>query len=148
MIAIRVFIVVACGLGLSACSSSSMPAMPAMPSLPSLSDFDLGLKSLFEPQPVMLKVDSDPPGADARSSTATSCRTPCALAFKTAGEFTVDVSLNGYEPQTLPIRVMPPDDPHLVSDAAARGLRLAPSSLFVALKPLQPPERKNSRRAR
>jgi hypothetical protein len=145
MIVNRIFIVLACGLGLSACSSASMPTFP---SLPSMSNFDLGINSLFEPNPVMLKVESDPPGADARSSTAASCRTPCTLAFKTAGDFTVDLSLNGYESQTLPVRVLSPDDPRLVSDGNARGLHLDPGSLFVTLKPVRPPERKHSRRGR
>ncbi|MDQ2084393.1 PEGA domain-containing protein [Xanthobacteraceae bacterium Astr-EGSB] len=141
----RIFVVLACGLGLSACSSSSMPTLP---SLPSMSNFDLGLGSLFEPRPVTLKVESDPPGADARSSTAASCRTPCGLTFKTAGDVTVEVSLNGYESQVLPVKVLAPDDPRLMSDGDARGLRLDPGSLFVALKPVQPPERKRSRRGR
>jgi hypothetical protein len=145
MIANRVFVVVACGLGLSACSSSSMPTLPSLPSMP---DFNLGLTSIFEPNPVMLKVESEPPGADARSSTAASCRTPCALTFKAAGDFTVEVTLNGYESQVLPVKVLPPEDPRLMSDGAARGLRLDPASLFVALKPVQPPDRKRSRRAR
>ena len=148
---IRVIAVAACGFGLSACNASWMPSMPDMPSFPSMpkmSKVDLGLGSLFGPQPVALRVESVPPGAEATVSPTTNCRTPCTLTFKTAGDFVVNVSLNGYEPQSLPVSVLPPEDPRFASEGAARGPRLEPDSLFVELKAVPARERSSPRRAR
>jgi hypothetical protein len=132
----RVIAIVACGLTLSACSSSWMPSMPSMPSM---SSFDLGLKSSPGPQQVTLNVESDPPGAEARSSTGGNCRTPCALALQAAGDFTVNVSLNGYLPQSVPVKVIPPEDPRFAPESASQGARVDPNPIFVELERAPPP---------
>jgi hypothetical protein len=67
----RVIAVTACGLMLAACSA-------AMPSL----DF---LKSA--PQSETLAIESEPPGAEAKTSLGQSCRTPCQLAVQPGSEF-------------------------------------------------------------
>lgn len=120
--------------GLCGCSSSS--GMPEMP--------NLGLDSVFGARKVMLSVTSDPPGAEARVAPASSCRTPCTLAFDTPGEFTVDVSRDGYVTQTLPVRVSPPE--HRFTLAGAGSLRLEPETLSVELKPQPPATGRGSRR--
>ena len=110
----RVIAVMACGFMLSACSA-------AMPSL----DF---LKST--PQPETLAIESEPAGAEAKSSLGESCRTPCKLSVQPGSEFSVTLALGGYQPQTVSVR---PE-----ADGAAAAPRLAPNPIHVALRPVAP----------
>jgi hypothetical protein len=144
----RFIVVVALGLSVSACNSSWLPDMPTMSDFPSMTSFTSQFSSLSGPQALTLKIDSNPSGAEARVSSTSSCRTPCTLTLKTAGEFTVDVSLSGFEPQHLPVKVMPPEDPRFGSEGDARGPRLVPDSLFVELVPVQSRAQAKPRRAR
>ncbi len=86
----RVIAVVACGFTLAACSTS----MPSM----NLSF----LKS--SPATEALRIESDPPGADAKTSQGQSCRTPCELTVQTSDELSVTLALNGYQPQTVTVQ--------------------------------------------
>jgi hypothetical protein len=83
------FALVICGLGLTACGSSQ--------TLPGLDP--------FKPKPTTtaLLVQSNPDGADARSSLGGTCRTPCTMAIATAGDFTISFDRDGYEPQTVTV---------------------------------------------
>lgn len=85
-----------------------------------------------------LSIESDPPGADARTSTGAGCRTPCSLPIQISGDFTVNVSLNGYLPQSVPVRLIPPDDPRFVSEGMSVA-RLDPNPVFVVLEKAPPP---------
>ena len=109
-----------------------------MPSMPS---FDWGTPSASGPQQISLNVESDPPGADARSSAGGGCRTPCVLALQASGDFTVNISLNGYLPQSVPVKVIPSEDPRFASEGAAQGPRVDPNPIFVELEraPAPPP---------
>ena len=109
----RLIAVMACGLLLSACSMS-------MPS------FDF-LKS--GPATEILRIESEPPGADARTSQGQTCRTPCELSVPASSELAVTVALTGYQPQTLPVRV----------ENGGGDTRLAPNPLYVELQPAAPP---------
>lgn len=104
----RVIAVVACGFSLAACSTS----------LPSL--------SLLKPSssPETLRIESEPPGADAKTSLGQSCRTPCELAVQSGGEFAVTLALNGYQAQTV-----------MVQPDAAEPARLMPNPIYVELEP-------------
>ncbi len=84
----RVIAVVACGFTLAACSMS-------MPSL----DF---FRS--SPPTEVLRVESEPPGADARTAEGQSCRTPCELTVPARGEVAISFALQGYQPQTVSVR--------------------------------------------
>ncbi len=84
----RVIAVIACGFTLAACSTT-------MPSL----DF---MKSA--PQSEMLAIESEPPGAEAKTSLGQSCRTPCQLAVQPGSEFSVTLALSGYQLQTVSVR--------------------------------------------
>jgi len=77
----------ACGFTLAACSAS-------MPSL----EF---LKSSSETEAV--RVESQPPGAEAKAASGQSCRTPCELNVAGKGE-TITLALNGYQPQTVSLQ--------------------------------------------
>lgn len=126
----RVIAVVACGFALTACSSSWMPSFE-LPSVPSFGGGGAGVASLA--------VESDPPGAQASAGGAT-CVTPCRLALAGTGPFTVNVALNGYVPQSVPVRVMQQDDPRLSStEDTGNGMRLDPNPLYVELERAPPP---------
>ena len=102
----RVIAFVACGFTLAACSAS-------MPSL----DF---LKS--SPATETLRIESEPPGADAKTTQGQTCRTPCELTVQGGGDLSVTVALNGYQPQTVALR----------SDQAEG--KLSPNPLYVELQ--------------
>jgi hypothetical protein len=121
----RVIAVTACGLALAACSTS-------MPSL----DF---FKST--PPTEVLRVESEPPGADARTSQGQSCRTPCELTVQTGGEIAVTYALNGYQPQTLQVRPEVPPTSYGETGTGTSG-RLQPNPVYAELQPIKPPPKK------
>jgi hypothetical protein len=106
----RVIAIVACGFLLAACSMS----------LPSFDMFKTG------PATEVLRIESEPPGADARTSQGQTCRTPCELSVPLTGELAVTVAMAGYQPQTLPVRPEGADS------------RLQPNPLYVELQPAPP----------
>ncbi len=117
----RVLAVVACGVTLAACSAS----------LPSL-DFFKGT-----PPTEQLRIESEPPGADARTSQGQSCRTPCELTVPSSTDFTVTVALNGYQPQTVPVIPETPQ-PERGVDASGATPHLQPNPVYVELQPAGP----------
>jgi outer membrane biosynthesis protein TonB len=82
----RVIAIVIGGLALAACSST-----------PDWMNIDA-----LKPAPAMdtVRFESEPPGAEAKTSNGQSCRTPCALALPTIAPITVTFALNGYQPDT------------------------------------------------
>ena len=58
--------------------------------------------SEFKPGPVLdtVRFESDPPGAEAKTSNGQSCRTPCALALPAEQPMSVTFTLTGYLPDT------------------------------------------------
>ncbi|MGB7854688.1 MAG: hypothetical protein WBL48_02190 [Pseudolabrys sp.] len=78
----RVFAIVAGALALAACSSS-----------PDWMSFG-GLKS--GPMLDTVSFESEPPGAEAKTSNGQTCRTPCSLALPVEAPLTVTFTLNGY----------------------------------------------------
>ncbi|MCR6734771.1 MAG: hypothetical protein NVV83_12115 [Afipia sp.] len=85
----RIIVVVAAGLGLAGCSSFSMPDM-------------------FKTAPpvVTVQLRSLPPGAEARTSTGQSCKTPCSVSVSAENNFTVTFALPKYQPETVPVQVV------------------------------------------
>jgi hypothetical protein len=108
----RVIAAVACGFALAACSMS-MPSFDFLKSTPSTE---------------VLRVESEPPGADARTSQGQTCRTPCELTVPTDGELAVTVQMTGYQPQTLPVR----------PEGKGGDSRLQPNPVYVELQPAAP----------
>lgn len=80
------------------------------------------------PAATTMQFESEPAGAEARTSLGQSCRTPCTLAV-TSSEFTVSFSLPGYQPQTVPVRVVASAD-----GSAPDAARLVPNPVFVELQ--------------
>lgn len=100
---VKQFSIIACGVLLAACSSSGDLMRTATPTVP-------------------LQFESDPPGAEVKTSGGQTCRTPCALAVP-AADFQVTYSLNGFQPQTIPVKLLPPDD---MRGSEETGLTAAP----------------------
>jgi PEGA domain len=115
----RVIAVTACGFMLAACSAT----------MPSLSlDF---MKSA--PQAETLAIESEPPGAEAKTSLGQGCRTPCRLPVQPGSEFSVTLTLSGYQPQTMSVR---PE-----ADGASAAPRLAPNPVHVDLQVMALPKK-------
>ena len=120
----RVVAIAVCGLSLTACSS-----------LPNWMQFDTPGFMKSAPAATTMQFESEPAGAEARTSLGQSCRTPCSVAVNSS-EFTVSFALPGYQSQTVPVRVVSstdPRDPNSEVDAAPP--RLVPNPVFVELSP-------------
>jgi hypothetical protein len=90
------------------------------------------------PAATTMQFESEPAGAEARISTGQACRTPCSLAV-TSSEFTVSFALPGYQPQTVPVRVVASNDPRdPTSEVDVAAPRLVPNPVFVELQPASP----------
>ncbi len=108
----RVIAIAACGFTLAACSMS----------MPSLDMFKSG------PSTETLRIESEPGGADARTAQGQSCRTPCELTLPAGNETQITVALNGYQPQTVPVR------PEVGGTST-----LQPNPVYVELQPMASP---------
>src|SRR5262249_4512323 len=86
-----------------------------------------------------IKLESDPAGAEARTSVGPSCRTPCTVAVPARGEFTVTFALAGYEPQIVPVSVL--TSGAIGSDFTA-AVQFAPNPVVAQLEPAPPPPTK------
>jgi hypothetical protein len=108
----RIAAAAGCGFALAACSMT-MPSFDFFKSTPSTE---------------VLRIESEPPGADARTSQGQTCRTPCELTVPTDNELAVTVQMAGFQPQTLPVH------------AGGNGgdTRLQPNPLYVELQPAAP----------
>jgi len=113
----RVIAVTVCGFMLAACSTT-MPSLGFMKSAP---------------QAESLAIESEPPGAEAKTSLGQSCRTPCQLSVQPGSEFSVTLSLSGYQPQTVSVR---PE-----AEGATAAPRLAPNPVHADLQAVAPPKK-------
>lgn len=112
----RVLTIVSGALALAACSSTS--------------DW-LNLDAL-KPAPIMdtVRFESEPPGAEAKTSNGQTCRTPCALALPVNSPLTVTFTLNGYQPESESL------EPTTNSGGPTE---LRPNPVLVELTPAPPP---------
>ena len=110
-------------LALGACSS--MPSMPSF-SLPSAA-----------PAATTVQFESEPAGAEAKTSTGQTCRTPCTLTVA-ANEFTATFTHPGYQPQSVPVRIVPTNEPIDPNTGEAPSPRLVPNPVYVELQPAPP----------
>lgn len=125
----RVITIAAASITLAGCGS-----MPSM-------DF---LKPT--PPSVTVRLESVPPGADARTSAGPGCKTPCTVSLPASDNFTVSYTLEKYQPQTVAVTTaqVPGDlgsPPTVTTD---------PNPVFAELQPATPPKRvvKHRRRPR
>jgi hypothetical protein len=96
----------AIALILSCAALSGCGAIPGMPSF-SLPSFNKPSVPGFNAPGTPVHVTSVPPGAEASfGSDGQSCTTPCTLAAPNGtGTYNVSFKLNGYQPQSVPVRV-------------------------------------------
>jgi hypothetical protein len=123
----RVIVILASGLALSGCAAGGMSP-------------DWWPK--FEPAPVSIQFESQPAGAEAKTSTGQSCQTPCSLAMAPDKEFSVTFQAAGRQPQTVPVQITKPED-----DPFAEA-RLLPNPVAVelAVAPKTPAKRAPGRK--
>ena len=84
------------------------------------------------PPTVQVRLESNPPGADARTSLGPGCKTPCSVSVPAPeAPFTVDYALNKYQPVSVPVNVIKnPGDfttPRLGDHRSEPGVRGAPA---------------------
>lgn len=115
--------IAACGLSLGACAGA-----------PGWMQFG---GSPAAPAATTMQFESEPAGAEARTSLGQTCRTPCSVAVA-ASEFTVNFTLPGYQPQSVPVRVVASTDPIDADAGQIGGPRLVPNPVFVELQPAAP----------
>jgi hypothetical protein len=114
--------VAACALALAGCAASS--TMPSL-GLPNLDLFD-------QPSTGTVTVHSNPTGAEARASNGSTCRTPCALSMPLNEGFTVTYSLDGYLPETVAVKSIPPQKSAIIDMTPGR---FEPNPVWAELKP-------------
>ena len=119
----RVVAIVAIALTLGACSGSSMPS------------FELPRST---PAATTLQFESEPAGAEARTSQGQTCRTPCSVAVA-ANEFTVTFTHPGFQPQSVPVRVVTSNEPPDPATGEVAAPRLVPNPVYVELQPAAAP---------
>jgi PEGA domain len=97
------------------------------------------------PATEVLRVESEPPGADARTSQGQSCRTPCELTVQSGGEMSVSFALNGYQPQTVQVRPDVAAASSSYSDSGSSN-RLQPNPVYAELQSVKPAKKKSAPR--
>ncbi len=79
------------------------------------------------PATASIDLDSDPQGAEAKTSLGATCQTPCALEVPTSGAFSVTFTHEGYTAQTVPVQVQ--------SDQEKATVKFTPNPVFAQLGP-------------
>ena len=82
---------------------------------------------------VSLTIESDPAGADARTSMGPGCRTPCMIPVTVDREFTVTYTLSGYLQQSIAVR------PRERSTFEFGPTEVTPNPVFAQLDRAPPP---------
>ena len=118
-----IVITAAMGIALAGCSS-----------MPDWTPSFLSSKPSAELQP--LRFESDPPGADVRTTGGQTCLTPCAIPVPAEPQ-SVTITKIGFVPQTVQVSVG--DVPDHSFWEAAPAPALVPNPVQVVLQPVAPP---------
>jgi hypothetical protein len=106
-------------------------------SVPSLSSFGDYFKST--PPSIQVQLESNPPGADAKTSLGPGCKTPCSVSVAAPDTgFSVNYTLNKYQPATVPVQVV--HNPGDLGSGAGTTVT-DPNPVFAELQPAGPPPR-------
>ncbi len=117
----RVIAIAAASLSLAGCSSFSMDYFKSAP-------------------PTMqVQIESNPPGADARTSLGQTCRTPCSVTLPVpeSGDFTVSYAMARFQPVNVPVQIIREPGSLLAAGTA----RPDPNPVVAQLQPAGPPPR-------
>jgi hypothetical protein len=125
----RVFAVIGVALFLAGCSSDSDV----------FKNTDWFKSGSFRMEPVLetVRFESEPPGADAKTSTGQSCRTPCALALPGNKPFDVTFTLAGFQPDVEKVELFG------IGDGTTQ---LRPNPVLAELTPLPPSKKAMKKR--
>lgn len=89
------------------------------------------------PQNVTVRLESSPPGADARTSVGPGCKTPCAVSLPVTENFSVSYTLERFQPQTVAVRTS-----QVSGDFGSPSTVVTdPNPVFAELQPIVPPKR-------
>lgn len=89
------------------------------------------------PPTVQVRLESNPPGADATTSLGSGCRTPCSVSVPAPdAPFTVAFALPKYQPVSVPVNVI--RNPGDFTTPAS--VTTDPSPVFAELQPAAPPK--------
>ena len=118
------------GLALAGCSSGSVNGLfPGMAS--------------SNPAKATIQLQSEPAGAEAKTSLGSSCQTPCSLELAANNDLSVTFSLDGYQPQTIPVKPAPPTGP--VEPGTYPTVALTPNPVMAQLEPITPAVKKKAK---
>ena len=117
----RVIAIAAASLSLAGCSSFSMDYFKSAPAT------------------MQVQIESNPPGADARTSLGQTCKTPCSVTLPVpeSGDFTVSYAMPRFQPATVPVQIIR-EPGSLISAGTARP---DPNPVVTQLQPAGPPQR-------
>ena len=115
----RVFAIALAGASLGGCSSVSWDMFKSAPPT------------------VQVRLESNPPGADASTSLGPGCKTPCSVSVPAPNApFTVNYVLNKYQPVSVPVNVI--KNPGDFTTPAS--VTTDPNPVFAELQPAAPPK--------
>jgi hypothetical protein len=125
----RVIAIVCAGLGLAACESNAdWMKTPDWMKSPDFSKMSFG-----GPVQENVRLESEPSGAEAKTTSGQSCRTPCSLALPANAAMTVTFNLAGYQPESEKLQLVS------MGDGTSQ---LRPNPVLVELTPLPPSTKK------
>jgi hypothetical protein len=102
---------------------------------------------LPDPKPLsgILDLNSEPRGAEVKTSLGASCRTPCSLEVTAEAPFTVTFSHEGYVSSTVNVKIQPGEqgvsDPKFTPNPVVGQLAAAPNPQPSKPAPRKPPAR-------
>ena len=105
-------------------------------SLGGCSSFSVGDYFKSTPPSVQVQLESQPPGADAKTSLGPGCKTPCSVQVNAPDTgFSVSYALAKYQPATVQVQVV-----HNPGDFSAPATTVTdPNPVFAELQPAAPP---------
>jgi len=117
----RVIAAIGAALALAACASNSESVK----------------SGYFSPVLETVRFESEPPGAEAKTSTGQACRTPCALALPGDKPFDVTFTLAGYQPAVEKV------EKFAIGDGTTK---LRPNPVLAELTPAAPAKKVKKKR--
>jgi hypothetical protein len=121
----RVIALAITGLSLGGCSSLSWDVFKSTPA------------------PVQVRLESTPPGADARTSLGPGCKTPCSVSVPAPDSgFSVTYTLARFQSATVPVQVI--RNPGDFTSPATTVID--PNPVVAELQPMGPPSREATRK--
>jgi hypothetical protein len=91
-----------------------------------------------DPPTIQVQLESNPPGADARTSLGPGCKTPCSVSVTPpdgSTSFLVNYSMAGKQPAGVPVQISKESGGVFASDT----VKLSPNPVVAELQPIGPP---------